>query len=356
MFLEDFERDSQLTELPDFYPFEPPKLKKKNKRQSTDKLIQCDEYMTICIAAVAQIETEDPVIKDPAIVFAADYQVSSNYLKYNSPISKFQPLTDYAGILFASSNVPKSDEIVADVVNITVDYERLRKKIPIKDIAKLVSDKCIERHNRAADREFRLNWGFMLNNDKTPLFRDIVNEVIKDEIREFNDGFLADFIIIGIDPSPPFAHIFHVNQKGDIIFRDVRGWEIKGSGTDLAYKEFMRCRCASPICECGYQPATDLLSNVTIRVYKAKKAAEIAGRHGIGESTAFGVIRAKGGKIGIQYISNFIAQKIIGSEMEVIKKFEKVTDQETVLELDNELEEISLTFPSEFIWGIKKGE
>jgi hypothetical protein len=42
--------------------------------------------------------------------------------------------------------------------------------------------------------------------------------------------------------------------------------------------------------------------------------------------------------------------------MEVIKKFEKVTDQETVLELDNELEEISLTFPSEFIWGIKKGE
>ena len=307
--------------------------------------------MTICIAAIAQ----DSKTKDPAIVFATDCQISSNYTKYDSPLSKFQPLTDHAGILYASSSVSKSDEIVAEVVSAILNYEKSGKKISIKDITTLVSDKCIERRQRAIDRELRRNWGSMLNDDKNPLLRDIVNELIYDEIHEFNDRFLADFIIIGIDLNPPYAHIYHVDQKGEIIFRDVRGWEIKGSGTEHAYKEFIRCRCASPICKCGYLPIMDL-SDVIIRVYKAKKAAEQTGRHGIGESTDFGVLRAKGKKIGIQYISNFIAQKIIGSEMEVIRNFEKVTDQETMLELDNELEKIPLTIPSEVLFGDKKGE
>jgi hypothetical protein len=88
---------------------------------------------------------------------------------------------------------------------------------------------------------------------------------------------LFEFIVAGLD-SQTQAHIFTVDQDGNVKSWDFLGFTTIGSGSELAFSEMTK----------WYYEITQPLTLAIPRIYFAKKAAERA--QGVGHYTDFGFI------------------------------------------------------------------
>jgi hypothetical protein len=334
-----FARVSKLTDLSHF---EFPQSKKKDKKPSIDELLHCEKPMTVCIAMMAR----DAETKLPAIVFAADRQRSNDLVKFEGIISKFQGLQDNAGILMASDSMTISYEIIDQVIESVLKTLSLGKRVKIEDIANLISEKCLERYKRERGRDIQLKWGTMLDTPTKDLY-----EVIREDNNIFKYDFEGKFIVFGIDenPRPYSGHIFTVNEKGLKVSHDAEGYAIIGNGEWHAFFELTRCKCTRDQCLCLYHPNMEL-SEVIIRAYNAKKAAERTGM-GVGESTHMGILRitADGDATGFQFFVDSKLHDILDSGRNEIKKFEENSNKKTMRELDAILPKIPIILPPKAI-------
>ena len=292
---------SDLFDLPDM---EPDYFWKKDKIPNIDEVIPCEESMTICIALMAEATTPSP-----KIVFTADRQITTKSIKFSNSMSKYNGLTDYAGIMISSNNLLISVDIVSKVMEEVKKYLLSGKKLEIREIVEIVKRICIERFQN-----------------------------------EQNNGFLGQFLVLGIDQTPrPFTpHIYTVNEKGQDTPHDIHGWAVIGSGSNQALRELTRCKCTSdtPQCRCGYNPNMEL-SEVIIRAYNAKKVAAEQTFCGVGESIDLAVLRCEENIIGVQPMPQKIFD-ILDWGRDEIKKYEWVVNEVTM----HYLEDLPRTIPT----------
>jgi hypothetical protein len=325
-------------------------LKEENKRPTINELIQSEKPMTVCIAMMATDIKKDiksnKNIELPTIVYAADGQITCDggALRFESPISKFWLITEYAGILMSSNNMTISYAIASKVEE-TILKKYSNKNITVDEIVNLVSLECQERIKVELEREVLLKWGLSYESfikDFNDMSKDFL-ETLKQDFKEFKYDFIGDFIVFGIDDNQKdcpddeiklYPHISIINAKGKIEPRDSEGYAIIGSGYDQAFFEFTRCKCTDSPCTCLYDPFMEL-SDVIIRAYNAKKAAERTGV-GVGEKTFMGMISpTMGGEVRTYKFFIDIGKydtifEILDNGRDGVKKLEDETNKKTM--------------------------
>ena len=108
--------------------------------------------MTICIAITADIKGS------PKIVFAADRMVSTDWVTYDSGLSKAQFVTEYAVIMTASDDILTSTEIMEKTINV-ITALNLPEKKKVEEIADILSKICQERLQSEGREKFSQNTG-----------------------------------------------------------------------------------------------------------------------------------------------------------------------------------------------------
>lgn len=221
------------------------KVKKLKKRQNIQK------PMTICIAAICEIEN------DPKIVFAADRLISAG-IQFEHGVPKITPLTDYCFVMVSSTDSLKSDMLISNVKN-----KVKGQNFKIKEIIEIFSKECkllinSEREEQVLSK-FGLTYDSFLKKSKE-LSQDLIR-LIGLELENFESSFKTEFIILGLEPQ---AELYVINQNGEYKPYGMLGFACIGSGSDLAFPEMTKY---------AYTPILSL-PEALVRVYQAKKVSE----------------------------------------------------------------------------------
>jgi 20S proteasome alpha/beta subunit len=248
------------------------KLRKKNKRDRIRKREHEGQPMTVCVAAIAEMNTSYP-----KIVIAADREVTTDWISYTSGVGKIRELTKYCWVMISTNNALVSNDIISKSI------ERLNlffkdhpdEKLAIEQIVELISQECkfkldIERE-RFVLSPHGLSYDSYIEKSKN-ISREHI-EIITDDLKEFesyNYNFRAEFLVFGIDTTP---HIFTIVQNGQYVSSDFEGFAIIGGGKSTAFPEFTKYL---------FRPDLHWLT-VLHRVYTSKKVAERVG--GVGPDT-----------------------------------------------------------------------
>jgi 20S proteasome alpha/beta subunit len=245
----------------------------KNKRHRIFKWRHKEKPMTVCVAAIAEANTDHP-----KIVIAADREVSiPSWISYTSGVGKIRALTQYCWVLTSTNNALISNDIIRKTIE---EIESLLKNNPkktltVEQIVILLSNECI--HVLENERErFVLSPHGLTYETYIEKSRDISREhieILTDNLEDFevsSFNFGVEFLVIGIDSKP---HIFTVVQNGQYASSDFEGFAIIGGGKATAFPEFTKY---------PFNPTNHWLY-VLHRVYTSKKVAERVG--GVGPDT-----------------------------------------------------------------------
>lgn len=279
--------------------------------------------MTICIAAISELETTNP-----KIVAVSDGLISSSILQFESGSSKVIPLDNHCYIMIATDNISKSFTVI----------QRAKSKIKgnnlkINEIIDILSE------------EFRLSWMNSIEKDvlnvyglsyqkfldeSKSLSQDFVNHVSY-EIKNYEYGFTGNFIIFGIEMEESKPHIFVMDNFGNYSSENFTGFAITGSGWPLAFAEMSKY---------PYDPRTSL-SDTLFRVFNAKNASERS--YGVGKSTDVFILdkfeTSNGKEYGVVPISQDISE-ILKEGSVKIESSSFNTYNETIQKLQKHFDDI----------------
>jgi hypothetical protein len=218
--------------------------------------------VTICIAAICDATT------NPTILFCADRLVSAG-IQFEGGSSKIlQPTINC--IVMETSNDSATSELVLEKFRHNLDR---KKKYSIDELSNILSQECIKFRADVLDRQVVSRYNLAIEKLHAPpdsLLRDAVNEL---RIYPYP---MFEFIVTGIDDIG--AHIYTVDQDGNVKSWDFLGFTTIGSGGELAFSEMTKWTYS-------YQHP---LSLSIPRIYFAKKASERA--QGVGASTDYGFL------------------------------------------------------------------
>jgi 20S proteasome alpha/beta subunit len=218
--------------------------------------------MTICISGICDSSTT------PTIIFCADRLVSAG-IQFEGGSSKIIQVTINCVIMETSSDSATSEAVL----------DRFRKKIDqskdhtILELAETLAHECADFRTESLDRQVVSKYNLVVDRlkaDPNSLLRDAVNEL------RIHPYPIFEFIVSGLDNTG--AHIYTVDQDGNVKSWDFLGFTTVGSGSELAFSEMTKWMYTDQ------QP----LSLAIPRIYFAKKASERA--QGVGKMTDFGFI------------------------------------------------------------------
>jgi hypothetical protein len=246
---------------------------RKHKKRSISKKPYCEKPMTVCIAAIAEANTDHP-----KIVIAADREVSiPSWISYTSGVGKIRALTQYCWVMTSTNNALLSEDLITK----TIDHinELLKDspetKLTIKQIVELLAENCKDWLNNIRERCVLSPHGLTYDSymvRSRELSREHI-EILTNDLKNFEMDvydFSAEFLVFGIDVKP---HIFTLTQSGLFASADFEGFAIAGAGKATAFPEFTKY---------PFNPSNHWLY-VLHRVYTSKKVAERVG--GVGPDT-----------------------------------------------------------------------
>jgi 20S proteasome alpha/beta subunit len=220
--------------------------------------------MTICIAAIANLPNA------PTVLFCADRLISAG-IQFNSGSSKIIQITQNCAIMESSDDSLISESILERIRNKLTP----NKEYSIKEIADMVRNECIEVKKEKVDQDVLSKYNFLA----TKLSLD-PNSIVKDamsELRAYQYPYF-EFIVCGIDNQGDRAHLYKVDQDGNLTNWDFLGFVTIGSGSQLAFTELTK----------WFYSSQHPLSHAIPRIYFAKKVSERA--QGVGTITDYGFL------------------------------------------------------------------
>jgi len=259
---------------------------RKNKKHRIQRRSTEEKPMTVCIAAIAEANTEFP-----KIVIAADREVTS-WISYTSGVGKIRVLTSYCWVMISTNNALMSDDIITKSLEKVNELSKNKpdEKLTIEQIVDIISKECKRKLDIERERFVLSPHGLSYNSyiGKSREFSREHIEILTDDLRGFetdNYDFTAEFLVVGIDSKP---HIFTIIQNGQYVSSDIEGFAVAGGGKATAFPE---------ITKYAYFPALPWLTAL-VRVYTSKKVAERVG--GVGPDTDLIVLhKMQNGGIGI---------------------------------------------------------
>ena len=287
----------------------------KNKRCRVYKRQHSEKLMTVCIAAIADANTESP-----KIVFAADRLVSS-WVNFESGVPKIRGLTNYAFVFIATNNAPIANGIILRVEEQIKSFSG--KKLTVEQIVQLISKECKNKLDGERERyvlsPFGLTYDEFIKKSKDML-KELAN-VIMVNLCNFEDNdyeFEAEFMLIGIEEKPS---IYIINQKGEFTPSDYAGFATIGSGKYMAFPE---------ITKFTYHPNVDM-GQALVRVYNSKKIAERVG--GVGKETDLGVLHLTKDKTVALWIAEVDVKNLLDKGIDDVKTQEMKIYTEVIKKL-----------------------
>lgn len=271
--------------------------------------------MTVCIAAIAEADTEYP-----KVIFAADREVTS-WISYTSGVSKIRHLTNSTYVMTATNNASISNDLVTKAKK-RIEYklqEEPEAAVTVEDVVEAIAYQCKYRLYLAREKFVLLPYGLTYDSFTTKA-NDLPEEYVEritNDLKEFEDNFQAEFLVVGIDSEP---HIFVIDQSGEYISCDVEGFAVIGGGKYTAFPE---------ITKYPHNPTLNWLY-VLHRVYNSKKGAERVS--GVGMATDLVVLH----KTNDEQVSIWVADD---DTMQLLESGrQKVLEQENMI-YSNLLEE-----------------
>jgi hypothetical protein len=228
--------------------------------------------MTVCIAALAEANTQTP-----KIVFAADRLVSAG-VNFENALPKIKALTPYAWVLISSNDALASDLIVVKAQETIAKEIGAGKTLSVSQIVDILSNECKIKMKSEKEKQVLTDRFDLTFSEFKKISKDLHEKLIHDiivELDNFEYGLISQFLVVGIDSA---AHIYVVHQDGNIQLCDITGFATVGDGGYLAYPE---------ITKFTYNPNVQL-GEALVRVYNAKKVAERVG--GVGKQTDIAVL------------------------------------------------------------------
>jgi len=257
--------------------------------------------MTVCIAAIAEAQTEYP-----KIVFAADREVTS-WISYTSGVGKIRAINDFTYVMISTNNALLSNDIITKTIEY-LSQDEDKENLKVENIAEIISYECKRRLEIAREESVLRPHGLTYDSfiarsqDLSSYHMEIISNSLKN-FEEEDYSFKVDFLLVGIDSQP---HIFVINQKGDYVSNNTEGFAVIGSGTTTAFPEMTKY---------PYSPNDDWLY-VLHRVYNSKRIAERVG--GVGYQTDLVVLhRSEEGNTNI-WIADDDKKNLLDSAMEQV--------------------------------------
>lgn len=241
----------------------------KTKKIKTEKInykYKSLKRMTICIAALCVVDRIRL-----GIVFCADRLRSSQMHRFEGNVPKYKAIPDKA-ILLGAGDVELIDEILED------EFIQSCSQFTTREIASLVHRRIKEIVQRKIEDEILTKHGLSKETyiTKNRQLSDMLIENIEDEKEDLIQSIDIEFILAGCDPDgkPKLYTI----KEGGYYPHVTQNIAIIGSGTTISNLELSR----------EYQNAQLGLSEAILKVYKAKKSAEMD--FYVGRVTDIGII------------------------------------------------------------------
>jgi hypothetical protein len=241
------------------------------KRQNRYLIQRRLKPVTVCIAAICNINVPNQPELRPTIVFCADRLVSAG-IQFESGEPKIKRITDYCYVMQSSNDSLVSDLILEKVCQ---KASLLEKPVKIEEIVKIIRNECIAYRKEWTEDAILQKYNMAFEEfDVTP--ESIVSKAIE-EVEDCEYPYVFQFIVLGIEPSFE-AHLYVVEQDGRYRLYDSLGFAAIGNGGELAFLEMTKY---------GYSRNMPAILAIP-KVYIAKKVSERA--QGVGRYTDLAVL------------------------------------------------------------------
>ena len=144
--------------------------------------------MTVCIAALSDIYTQNP-----KIIFAADRLVSAG-IQFEHGVSKIGQIT-YNCYVMVTSN----DSLESDMIFKKVQGDVAGKKLTVEDVARLFAKECqqLQHHQRQRDILSKLGLDYETYLKKSKTMSDELSKMIYSRLTSWESEFETQFIVLG---------------------------------------------------------------------------------------------------------------------------------------------------------------
>jgi 20S proteasome alpha/beta subunit len=301
------------------------KIKRQDKRHRIFKRTHREKPMTVCIAAIAESDTQNP-----KIVIAADREVTTSLLSYTSSVPKIRVLTEYCWVMIATDNALFAQDIITKTIEKIneVTKDKPEEKLSVEQIVELISIECKRVLDTERERVVLSPNGLTYESyiKRSKELSKEHTEILSDDLKNFENeeyNFHAEFLVVGIDNSP---HIYTVVQNGQYASSDYEGFAMVGSGKATAFPEFTKY---------PYRPDSSWIY-VLHRVYTSKKVAERVG--GVGPDTDLFVLhKTDNGEVAF-WPANDDTKQLLDSGMSKVREQESEIYSELLEHYNNLLE------------------
>lgn len=219
--------------------------------------------MTICIAALCEVNTGNP-----RIVFCSDRLVTdANGLTFEQAVPKIVQLLPNCLIMNAG-DACHGDLIIRDI------YEKLNsspentENLSIRQIVEMVRERTLKERNQAIEHEFFDSRGISREDFYANFrsYQDWFALMIDNSVTDYD--IEVEFIVLGFDiiqnPQSIAASLYEIDGKGEIQFDNPIGFSIIGIGSYQSLPEITK----EP-----YSPNITLSESI-VRAFWAKKLSE----------------------------------------------------------------------------------